>query len=133
MTWTVHDREFAAVRKISNEQRYEYTVKRAAWYRELWSLRQPGGWVLSATSAGVEIHPVWPHRRFAEVMAIGSDWAGAEPSPICIDEWLGPWTRGMIDAGRSVLVFPVDIVEIGGVIDPQSFADDLRSELALVE
>lgn len=133
MAWDLSDREFSAVRRISNEQRYEYTVKRAAWHRELWSLRYPDGWVLSATSAGVELHPVWPHRRFAEVLAIGNDWAGSEPSEIGIDEWLESWTPGMIASGRHVLIFPIHTSEIGGVVHPQSFADDIRTELARME
>ena len=127
MTWTLTDREFASVLTLPAPDRYEYLVKHAADEGRLWSLKGNDGWALGADAGGRELHPVWPHARYAQAAASGA-WAGTRPKSIDIHEWLDRWTTGMIAARRRVAVFPADDAD-EAAIDPEDFANDLREEL----
>lgn len=131
MTWEVGDTEFAAVRLLPARERYEYLVKRVADRGLLWSLKGDVGWVLGADGSGRQMHPVWPHARFAAAASIGA-WAETRPEAIEVHEWLDTWTPGMNQAGRLVAVFPTDRGDEAAV-DPNEFASALRSELDQIE
>ena len=131
MSWVVSDEEFASIRSLPASARYQNLVKHAADEGRLWSLKGAGGWVLGADGDGRELHPVWPHQRYAEAASQGV-WADAHPEPIDIHKWLDTWTPGMKAAGRLVAVFPVDQGD-EAAIDPEDFALDLREELDKIE
>jgi hypothetical protein len=131
MTWILTDKEFAAVRALPASGRYEYLVKHAADEGRIWSLRGDDGWVIGADGHGRELHPVWPHERYAAA-AIEGEWDGTRPEPIDIHEWLDKWLPGMVSARRLVAIFPSDQAD-DAAIDPVEFANDLREELDKLE
>ena len=94
-------------------------------------LRSETGWVVARDQLGRELHPVWPHPKFADSAAV-DEWAGSRPEPIEIHDWLDVWTPGILESGRLVVVFPS-----GGsddvAIDPGQFAADLQEELDKIE
>ena len=119
------------MRRLPASKRLEYLVKRVADQREIWSLRNADGWVLGADDTGREMHPVWPHPRYAEASAIGS-WAGTQPGRISIRDWLGPWTEGMTREGKLVAIFPTDQAD-EAAIAADDLAQAIRVELEKVE
>ena len=131
MSWNLTDQEYAAVRTLPASARYEYLVKHVADEGQLWSLKGPGGWVLGADERGRELHPVWPHPRYAQAATLG-DWGDAHPEPIEVHEWLDVWTAGMKDTRRRVAVFPADEAD-EAAIEPDDFARDLQQELDKLE
>jgi hypothetical protein len=131
MGWQLSSQEFAALLLAPPPKRYSYFVKHAADEARLWSLRSPTGWVVAATDSGREIHPVWPHLRFAEACAT-NEWTDASAEPIPVQDWLVRWTPGMVQAGRAVAVFPTPD-DRGTLVEPGDLAADLEEELSLIE
>ena len=127
----VSDEEFNAVTALPSDVRYEHLVKQVADWSMIWSLKSPDGWVVGGDDSGRELHPVWPHERYAAAAAIDA-WKGTAPAGIEIHEWLEVWTAGMVEAGRLVAVFPTDRGDYTA-IDPRAFADDIATELARIE
>ncbi|HKF49784.1 MAG TPA: DUF2750 domain-containing protein [Terracidiphilus sp.] len=105
MTYLLHPDHFANVIGMSPRERYEYFVKRAADWGELWGLYQDG-WAQLGDGEEREHMPIWPHEEFARHYATG-DWRKFEPKRIDLREWLESWTPRLIDEGRGVAVFPV--------------------------
>ena len=131
MGWDVNDQEFESVVALPANQRYDYFIKRAASHGELWGLRGDGGWVVSADDEGDQYFPVWPHERFAAACAEGP-WAGEEPVPVDIDEWVEAWLPNLERDGMRVAVFQTPDDKGVGVA-PERLKSDLEAELAQFE
>jgi hypothetical protein len=126
--WEVSDKEFESVLGLSSSRRYEYFVKRAASYGELWALRGDGGWVVAADDDGNPHLPVWPHPRFAQACASGP-WAQENPVAIDIDEWVEAWLPNLERDGMRVAVFQTPSDQGVGV-GPERLRRDLQEELS---
>ncbi len=125
MEYQLNAAEFAAVTKLSAQERYEYAIERFVDGKEIWSLRGTDGFVLATDDVGGEFAPIWPHPRFAAACAIDA-WSGSTPEAIPLDKWLERWTPGLTQDGRKVGVFPVP----GGqhaVVTPEELAADIRA------
>jgi hypothetical protein len=131
MGWKVNDAEFESVLALAGRVRYEYFVKRAASYGQLWGLRGDGGWVVAEDNDGNQHFPVWPHQRFAEACATGP-WRGEEPVPLDVDEWVAEWLPDLEEDGMRVAVFQTPDDEGVGVA-PSRLKRDLEAELAQFE
>jgi hypothetical protein len=108
MAKRVNDREFAAVTALPAADRYSHFIRQVADWEEIWSLRNPGGWVLAGDDGGTQLVPVWPHARYAAACAVAAwgSWEGAQPAAIPLDRWLDTWSPGLARDGRQVAVFP---------------------------
>jgi hypothetical protein len=129
MTKEVSDKEFRGVTALSGPDRYSHFVRRVADFEEVWSLRNPGGWVTMGDDSGRKCVPVWPHKRYAETFIRG-DWSDATAAMIELDAWMDRWLPGMTRDGLQVAVFPVEgEKEQGVVVTPARLQHDLEEEL----
>src|SRR6476469_4373831 len=104
MSLHISEQQFASVVALPGAERYAHRIKRVADAEEIWSLRGPAGWVL-AGDAGREMVPVWPHLRYAAACA-ATEWAGAQPVAIPLDDWLAAWLPGLERDSRAGAAFP---------------------------
>ena len=130
MTWNLGGKEFESVTNLAPEKRYEYFIKKAADWREIWSLWHEG-WALMGDEEDGEMVPVWPHPTFAEASAVG-EWLGYKPRKIALEEWLTKWTPGMERDHRVVAVFPAAGSKTT-TATPSKLKSDLEQELAKYE
>ena len=131
MPWEPGDREIESVLALPAPERYAYFVKHVADEERLWALGDESGFAATAGDDGREAMPVWPHPRYALACAEG-EWAGREPEPIALAEWLDGYLADLAEAGRAVAVFP-DPGGAGVVREPGELGDDLRAEAARYE
>lgn len=131
MPLKLSDQEYEAVLKLDGPARYDHLIKRIADSEELFSLRDGSGWFLAGADDGRDLHPVWPHPRYAAACAIGN-WAGAQATAIPIDEWLDSWLPRMEADGRAVAAFPTP-ANRGPVVEPSQMREDLETELSRYE
>lgn len=124
MPYKINAREIEAVQALSPAQRYGHFVRRVADWEEVWSLANGDGWVLMADDEGHELIPVWPHPHYAEALAIG-DWAGHQPKPIPLADFLEKWLPGMARDGRRLAVFATREGK-GIIVNPLRFKSDLE-------
>jgi hypothetical protein len=126
MTREVNDQELAAVLNLPAPERYDYFVKKAADGDAMWGLRDAEGWVTTADDEGVLHLPVWPHPAFAAACA-ESEWAGAAPEAIDVDEWVQGAARLLAEDGLRVAVFPTPAGQ-GISVAPERLKDDFERE-----
>jgi hypothetical protein len=138
MTWAVNDQEFESVTRLSAEARYDYFIKRAASFGELWGLVEDDPEARSGTSflfvegpAEWWYMPVWPHPRFAEAWA-DAERREARPQAIDVDAWVTYWTQRAVADGIKPLVFPAR-EDPGHLVGPRELQRDLLEELSLFE
>ena len=129
MNWHVDDAEFTSVLELPAPRRYEYFVKQAATHGQLWALRGEGGWVIAEDDSGNQHFPVWPHQRFAWVVAT-EQWSDAVPAAIDIDEWVEEWLPDLDRDGIRVAVFQTPDDQ-GVAVSPRRLKRDLDAELAV--
>jgi hypothetical protein len=127
MSWTVNDREFAAVSALDAPGRYEYFIHKVAAWEEVWGLAAEDGWVQLGDGQGHECMAVWPHPRYAEAFAQAQP-GGEEPRQIELSAWMEKWLPGMERDGHLVAVFPVPTGN-AVVVPPARLRDDLEEEL----
>jgi hypothetical protein len=126
MSWYPSDKEIKTVSAISPERRYEHFIKKVADNQEVWSLKNADGWVL-ASQDDIEVIPVWPHARYAEVSAEDA-WANTEAAVITLDEWLDKWLPGIRRDGRLLAVFPTPTSK-GFIVPSEAMKEDLEAEI----
>lgn len=121
----MRDKEFSALLGMPAPERYAVFVRRVADLEEIWSLRDDDGWCLMANDDGIELIPVWPHKRFADACADARKQQKA--AAITLEDWLNKWLPGMTRDGRHVAVFPVQGGK-GIVVSPERLKADLLAE-----
>jgi hypothetical protein len=138
MAWMVNDQEFESVIRLSPEERYDYFIKRAASFGEVWGLVEDDPEARSGTSfvfvegaAKWWYMPVWPHSRYAEAWA-EREHPGARPQAIDVDAWVTHWTKRAVADGIKPLVFPTP-EDPGHLVGPRELQRDLLEELSLFE
>ena len=134
MTYKLRQKERDALLNTPDSARYKYSIGRIADWQEVWSLHGSTGWVLAGSPESGESIPVWPHRDFAQIFAVG-EWNATTPKGIGLADWLDKWIPGLMRDGRSVTVFPVAIsTGLHGIkVSPERFRDDLSEELSRIE
>jgi hypothetical protein len=131
MSWNPSGQEMQAVLRLDGRHRYEYCIKKVADESKIWGLKQGGLWALMKDDTGRQVMPVWPHRNYASLCAVGA-WDGYTPDWIEIDKWISRWLPGLDKDGRLVAVFSVP-EGYGVVVDPQKMKLDLSEEISLYE
>ena len=121
----IHDKEFAALTRMSASDRYSVFLDRVADWEEVWSLRSANGWCLVADASGVEVVPLWPQERFA--IACAADDGEEKAASISLEDLLDKWLPGMLKDGRQVAVFPVPGGD-GTIVSPSRLRADLLTQ-----
>jgi len=105
MTWKPTDKEISTLVAEISDKRYEYFIHKVVDQRQVWSLRDSGGWRVVEDNAKHECVPVWPHPRYAELYAT-EEFQDSHPEAIPLDIFIERWLPGMEKDKRLVAVFP---------------------------
>jgi len=131
MTYALNKAEFDNVLKLAGPARYRHFIARIADWQQVWTLRQPDGFVTLGDDEGHICVPLWPHADYAMAFAVG-DWSTCVPVDIDLDSFKEKWLPGMTRDSYLVAVFPTPSQK-GVVVEPARLADDLNEELAKIE
>ncbi|MBK1891092.1 DUF2750 domain-containing protein [Undibacterium sp. 14-3-2] len=122
------EQEHASVTRLEGSERYEHFVKRVADWQNVWGLKNETGWVSAEDDSGNRGIPVWPHPDYAAACA-KDEWAGNQPTPIEVQEFVAIWLPNMANDNVHVAVFPTTSMK-GVMVPALQLRDDLQEELA---
>lgn len=129
--YTLKEKHMQNVLKLPGAERYDYLIKRSADWGYLYGIRSTSGWALAGEKDGLQLFPVWPHAKFAELCLTG-DWSDCSVAVIPLSEWqdeLNPW---LISSGLQVAAFPLPDGR-AVTITPERLTADLKLELSKLE
>ena len=63
----MHPKKTDNVIKLSNADRYDYSVREIVKLGKIWAISTPEAWATFVDKSGDEIFPIWPHREVAEI------------------------------------------------------------------
>lgn len=123
-----HPRKIQNVISLTQQERYDYFLRKTADSMTLWGLFNEG-W---ATTKGKLVSiPFWPEERFAQICAT-DEWRDLAPKRIEIETFMKNWIPGMERDNRTCLIFPTP--EGKGLIKaPRALLFDLKSEMSQYE
>lgn len=121
----MNQHEFQAVIRQPASVRYEYFIKKAVDYEEVWGLYK-NGWATAQDDIGNILIPLYPNEKFAETFAI-NEWKGCRPKKIELRHFLEKWLPGMKSDGVKPSIFPTDIDS--AVTDVDLLRQNLEVEL----
>lgn len=125
----MHPEKVKLVAGLPSAERYGYFVRQAADTQQVWGLYQ-AGWATAQVDGRVAI-PFWPEAAFAQACASG-DWAGYQPRPIALGDFLQKWLPGMRGNGELAFVFAV-LQGSASVAAPYDLLADLQQEAEAYE
>ncbi|MGV2941294.1 DUF2750 domain-containing protein [Mesobacillus sp. LC4] len=121
----MNKQEFEAVIRLPAPIRYEYFIKKAADYEEVWGLYNEG-WASAQDAEGNVLLPFYPNEKFAEAFA-KNEWEGCRPKKIELRDFLEKWLPGMKVDGFKPSIFPTDTDS--AVMDVDTLCEDIEEEL----
>ncbi|MBT2636929.1 DUF2750 domain-containing protein [Bacillus sp. ISL-39] len=121
----MNQHEFETVIKQTAAIRYEYFIKKAADYEEVWGLYNKG-WATAQDDMRNILIPFFPNEKFAETFA-KNEWEGFRAKKIELDNFLEKWLPGMKSDGVKPSIFPTDTDS--AVMDVDTLVKDLEAEL----
>jgi hypothetical protein len=127
----MHPKKLETVFNLPSRERYEYFIKHAADFEEVWGLRQKDGWATTADDNGTIYIPFWPEKEFAELCVTG-EWVGYCAESIPLDEFIEDWLPGMDKDNVKASVFP-NFTSNNVVIEAKVLLEHLQEELELYE
>lgn len=116
--------------KMSEDERYNYFIRKVTDFEELWGLNNDG-WALLGDDDGNRIFPVWPEKEFAALCAV-DQWKNYNPEVITLENFIEKWIPGMTNDKTLVNVFLTPNAK-GKVISPNDLYTDLQGELEQYE
>ncbi len=128
MTYKLTDKQFDNIGRLSDDERFDYFLRKVTDFEEIWSLHSRDGWVALSSSDDDECLPIWPHPDFAKAWATG-DWADCEPKAVKLDYWIERWIPGLERDNSVLAVFPVGEEE-GIVLTPAELQEALVGAMA---
>lgn len=126
MTYPLDDAQMAAVLSLGSEDRFWHFVAKVAQTGQMWGLHADDGWLMPLSPEGFEYLPLWPHRRFAQVIG-DLTYNGAMAREIAFEDFRDSWLGELDQAGVRVGVFP-DTDGVIWDIDAASLLDRLEEE-----
>lgn len=131
MTYKLNRVQFDSVVKLAGPERYKHFIARIADWRQVWTLKQPDGFVTLGDDEGHVCVPLWPHADYAKALASG-DWTTCVPVNVDLDSFKEKWLPGLLRDKYFLAVFPTPDQK-GVVVSPERLAADLREELAKID
>lgn len=113
---------------LSEQKRYEYTIKRIADSELVWLL-DDNGWISYGDDFGNILLPIWSEQEFAELNAI-NEWETAKPTPMEVEEFLLVLIPMLIEQNINLAIFPLPNTEKNITIDSKVFALQLNNYIA---
>ncbi|GHI01347.1 DUF2750 domain-containing protein [Neobacillus kokaensis] len=105
--------------------RYEYFIKKAADYEEVWGLYDDG-WATAQDDDGNTLIPIFPKKEFAEYCAV-HEWNKFKAVPIDLYEFIDKWLVGMKEDRVKPSIFPTN--EDSVMVEIDVLLRDLNNEL----
>ncbi len=124
------NKKIVNILKMSEDERYNYFIRKVADFEELWGLSD-NGCALLGDNDGNRVLPLWPEKEFAELCAV-DQWQGYKPEVIELDNFIEKWIPGMLNDKTSINVFSTPNAK-GTVILPNDLYSDLQDELEQYE
>ena len=121
----MNNKEFEAVIKLPASKRYEYFIKKAVDFEELWGLYDDG-WAMTADDKGNKMIPFWPKKEFADFCAI-DEWKVYVPESIDLYEFIDNWLPDMKADKIKPSIFWNN--EDSVVLEAEKLINDLECEL----
>lgn len=121
----MNQKEFEAVIRQPAKIRYEYFIKKAADYEEVWGLYHDG-WATAKDDMERILLPLFPNEKFAEAF-VKDEWEACTPKRIELEDLLEKWIPGMKADGIKPSNFPADIDS--AVVDVDVLQQSLLAEL----
>lgn len=112
--------------KLSENDKYNYFIRKVADFEMLWGLDK-NGWALLGDDFDNQIFPFWPEKEFAELCAVDS-WSGYNAKSIDLDSFLKKWIPGMKRDKMLVNIFHTPKFK-GIIVSPDKLNDDINREL----
>lgn len=131
MTYKLNRAQFDSVLKLPGPEWYKHFIARIADWQQIWTLKQPDGFVTLGDDEGHICVPLWPHADYAKELAVG-DWSTCVPVGIDLGSFKEKWLSGMAKDGYLVAVFPTPNQK-GVVVSSARLAENLNEELAKIE
>jgi hypothetical protein len=131
MTYNINKAQFDAVIRLSGPDRYKHFISRIADWQQVWTLKQPDGFVTMGDDEGHVCIPLWPHPDYATALGTG-EWATCKPEEIDLAPFRNKWIPGMIRDNYFAAIFPTP-QEKGVVVSAKRLQEDLAEELARIE
>ena len=131
MTHPMNKAQFDSVLRLPGPGRYKHFIARVADWQQVWTLKQPDGFVTLGDDEGHVCVPLWSHPDFAKALAV-EEWATCVPTEIDLEPFQQKWLPGMAAAGYLVAVFPTPDQK-GVVVSPGRLEKDLNEDLARIE
>jgi len=131
VSYSVNDKEFAAVCALPGPRRYDYFIGKVTDWEEVWSVGEGDGWALMGSDDGQEVVPVWPAAAYAQACCV-DEWKDCVPKAILLAEWMEKWIPGMVADKKKVAVFPLPQGK-GIVVKPSDLKLDLDEALHVYE
>lgn len=122
---TLNQREFEGVTRQPAAIRYEYFIKKAVDYEEIWGLYNDG-WATAQDDMGNTLLPFFPNEKFAETFA-KKEWEDFSPRRIELAHFLEKWLPGMKSDGVKPSIFPTETDS--AIMDVDTLRIDLEAEL----
>lgn len=79
------DKKIENILKMSEDERYDYFIRKVADFEQIWGLSNDG-WALLGDKDGNQILPLWPEKEFAELCAI-DQWVEYKPQIIELENF----------------------------------------------
>jgi hypothetical protein len=127
----MNSKQFDQVIALPGPERYAHFISRVADWQEVWTLKQPDGYVTFGDDEGNYCVPLWPHHDYAMTLATG-DWSNCSAESLDLDSLLDKWIPVMIRDGYKIAVFPTP-KQKSVVVSPERLNDDLKTELEKME
>lgn len=124
------DRKIENILKMSENERYDYFIRKVSDFEEIWGLNDKG-WALLGDNNGNNILPLWPEKEFAELCAV-DQWKDYKPELIELNNFLEKWIPGMTNDKTLVNIFSTPNTK-GTVVSPNDLHSDLQDELEQYE
>lgn len=127
----INKKKVENILSLPNQDRYDYFIRKAADFEEVWSLYNEG-WALLDDSNGNELIPFWPEEVFANLCAT-DQWQSYKPRSIDMESFLTKWLPGMEKDGKNVSIFYLSKDNKGIITIPKDLIIDLQKELEQYE
>jgi Protein of unknown function (DUF2750) len=131
MPYPLNKQHYDSIMLLPAPKRYQYFVKRAADWKQVWTIQGDKGWLTAADDSGILHLPLWPHPFFAEMCTTG-DWSTARVVPIEVHDLINKVLPQLISDEQMVSIMPTstgrDIP-----VNPDRLRADLLAELEKIE
>lgn len=120
--------EMKQILNLSNEEKYDYFIKKVVETQKVWALRTDEGYA----SLQDEYHlffPVWPEKEYAD-QCISENWTGYRSESIALDDLMERWLQGLSEDDIRLTLFWMD--GKGIEVSTNDLLEDLEEELGYV-